>query len=591
MRTNRLLLPAALLALALAGPAQAASISAAPDRFVVPAGETFDLIISLTDGDSWEPPDVSALTRDFEIVDRRRASHAEMVNGKPVHVDQWVMTLLPRRTGTLTIPSLMLGGLASPTSQVQVTPASPGSAQADEGDLFVRVEAASTAPAYVQSDVPVTVRIFDAVGMRSGSMEKPIADGATFTEDGGQRSYVRTIGKRRYRVIEQSYLMRPQKSGAITIPPITLNASLPGFPGSGAGSDLSSLLGRSGMGGPPQRTVSVKSRPVTVNVLSRPEGVTGWFLPARGVTLSQEWSAPLDKVKVGDTLTRTLTLTAKAAGPNQLPPLESVPVDGLRQYVESSTTDATMVDGAAGAFLTRRISLVPTRPGPVTLPAIEVPWWNLATNKQEVAVLPAVTIDVQPGADMPAAPVAPAAVERSAAVSPPPASALDTAPAEGFSLAMLAGYWRSALLVALGLVGLGLLVVAGMRHRAGVAKATTPLQPGSVGPRRRRRITARGAAQDRAQLLATLRTACRKNAARTAHEAYVDLVRMGAFAAPSPELQRAADDLARHLYGDAGRRWVGKPLLTALERAERHAARAARRPSGARLAPLYPGGR
>ncbi|MFG1416701.1 BatD family protein [Xanthobacter sp. V0B-10] len=580
-------LPALLLAATLGTGAQAASLSAAPDRFVVTAGETFDFVLSLTDGESWQPPDVSALTRDFDIVDRRRASHAAMVNGKPVHVDQWVMTLAPKRTGTLTLPSLNVGGFASPPAQVQVVPApATGRAQASDEPLFVRVEAADT-PAFVQSDVPVTLRIYDSLGMRSGSMEKPVAEGATFTEDGGQRSYVKTSGRRRYRVIEQSYMMRPQRSGVITIPPVSLKASVPGFAGSGAASDLPGLLGRGAMGGLAERAVTVKSQPVNVTVQARPEGVSGWFLPARGVTISQEWSVPPGQMKVGDTITRTITITAKGASANQLPPIEAAPVDGLRQYEEDSHAEATLIDGVAGTVLTKRFSVVPTRPGPVSLPAIEVPWWNLAAARQEKAVLPAVTLDIRPSAESSPAP-APPPLPVAAASAPSP---VRDAAVEGEGPSSLLGWLRAHRLAAsvLGAVLVGVLVLAFVwRRRARAARGAMMAITPPAGARRRRRPPLRPVPHDPAQVLDDLLAACRKGEAGAAHAAYGRLVGLGAFAAPPPELDAAAEALARHLYGGDGRAWDGRAMLRALERARRQA-RAVKRPSGARLAPLYPG--
>ncbi len=593
-RPARHLLPATLaLLLALAAPTAAwsASVTAGPDRFVVPMGETFDYILTLTDGLGRDPPDVSALTRDFEIVDRRRTSQAEMRDGKPVHIDQWVMTLRPRRAGTLTLPSLTVDGLTTSPAQVQVL---PGGARRDTvraedaGPLFVRVEAADT-PAYVQSDIPVTLRIYDRIGMRGGAMDKPSAEGATFTADGGQRTYVTTIGKARYRVIEQSYLMTPQKSGTIEIPPLTLKARVPGFRGSSAGSDLAQILGRNGMGEVGEREETIRSQPVSVTVRPRPEGVTGWFLPARAVSLEQSWSAPVDAVKVGDTLTRTIRLKARGASPNQLPPLDPPPVEGLRQYAEDSRTDATLLDGEGAAVLTKTFSVVPSASGSLTLPALTVPWWNTATNRQETATLPAVTLQVRPAAGSPApTPTALAAPQSPTQPAPPPepvaspatawldpATLLAQLRAHRLGLSILTG-----VLVAL----LALLLWRPWRRHRPVANAT-PM------PRTGRRRPGAVSGLPRARLLADLIGACRRHDAVAAHTAYAALERQGAFADADPALAAAGTDLARHLYGADTRRWNGKALRTAVERATRASARAHRPARGARLAPLYPAGR
>lgn len=568
-------------------PAFAASVSAGPDRFVVPAGETFDYILTLTDGIGRDPPDVSALNRDFDIVERRRTSHGEMVDGKPVHIDQWVMTLRPKRSGTLPLPGLTVDGLTTPAAQVQVLPAGRRGAELRPEDataLFVRVEAADT-PAYVQGDIPVTLRIYDRVGMRGGAMDKPTAEGATFAPDGGQRTYVTTIGKARYRVVEQSYLMTPQKSGTIIIPPLKLQAKLPGFKGSSTGSDLSQILGRDWMGDAGERTETVQSQPVSVTVLPRPEGVSGWFLPARAVSLEQSWSPGPETAKVGDTLTRTIRLKATGASPNQLPPIDPPAVDGLRQYAEDSRSDATLLNGESGAVLTKSFSLVPTAPGPLTLPALSVPWWNTATNRQETAVLPAVTLTVRPAPASAAGVEAPAPAPTPAAAPPQPAAPQETAGARADAVAGLIALMQQHRLAASLLASLaaGLLLLLGwfrLRARSSVAHAT--------GPSGRRRRGLSVLPQSPAQLHAALADACRRNDAPGAHAAYLALARQGALPPTTPDLDAAAGALARALYGGKAGRWDGAALLKALHRAEQVQKRAARGPRGARLAPLYP---
>jgi hypothetical protein len=55
-------------------------------------------------------------------------------------------------------------------------------------------------------------------------------------------------------------------------------------------------------------------------------------------------------------------------------------------------------DQSSGMFLlgqrVEKFALVPTRAGKFSLPAIRVPWWDVATDQPREAVLPARTIEV-----------------------------------------------------------------------------------------------------------------------------------------------------------------------------------------------------
>ncbi len=194
--------------------------------------------------------------------------------------------------------------------------------------------------------------------------------------------------------------MRPQRSGTIEVPPVTLEAKVPAYTGGQLPPDIAGALGRPqppnpwDTNFPSVRDLTVQSNPLTVTVRERPADAKGWFLPARSLTISSEWAKPPKDVKVGEVLTRTIRVEAEGAGPNQLPPLTLAEVPGVRQYEEQSRTESAPVRGAPGALLTKTVSVVPTRSGTFTLPSIELGWWNTATQRQETATLPAETFTV-----------------------------------------------------------------------------------------------------------------------------------------------------------------------------------------------------
>ncbi|MEP9375717.1 BatD family protein [Aquabacter sp. CN5-332] len=591
---------ALLCACALFGarPGFAAALTVATDRTSVTVGETFTLILSLTGGDSTQPPDLSGIAKDFDIVDRRRTSRNATVDGKRSTVNEWILTLSPKRAGALTIPALSIVGLTSAPVRIAVAPAAPtaSSGQAEDRPIFIQVEVGDVSP-YVQSEIPVFVRIYDSVGMRSGSISRLTAEGATFTPQGDQESYLKTIGKTRYRVIEQGYLMLPQKSGTIQIQSVTLQANVPGYNGP-APSEMARLLGRGNVpmpwldGSMSGRDVTLRSDPVKVEVKPRPADAKGWFLPARRVMLTDAWSPALSQAKAGDTLTRTIKLEAVGASPNQLPPITAPEAEGVRQYDEDSRSENVLINGEAGAILTKTISVVLTRAGDVTLPAIDIPWWNTTTNTQEHAVLPAVTFKVQPGAatatatpqPVPvAAAAAPASTEAATAVAPSPWLAWwDWLRQEVFAL--------GAALVLVLVLGAALLW---WRSRRAASQAQ-PRATQSVRPQGARAVSGgslRSTERD-------LKSACRNNDPAAAHRAYLAWSRLDGAkgharlhpeAGPrTPQMQNAVKELRGHLYGAAPHAWNGAAFLTAFKAEQRAGQNGRRAPAGARLAPLYP---
>ncbi|MQT14983.1 protein BatD [Rhizobiales bacterium Sp-1] len=468
--------------------------------------------------------------------------------------------------------------------------ADPG--QAENRKLFVELDVKDQKP-FVQSDVPVTVRIYDSVGVRSGALEDPTADGATFTRQGDQRAYDKTIGGRRYRVIEQDYLMQPQRSGKIEIPAISLQANVPGDRRAGLPPDMAQLLGSSGFdmslvdsAFDPGRNVTVRSNPVDIDVQSRPADAKGWFLPARQVKLTETWSPDLAKARVGDTLTRKIRLEAVGAGLNQLPPLTMTDVAGVRQYEEASQTNSVPSSQGQTAVLDKTISVVPTAAGTVSLPPVEVGWWNTKTGKAETATLPAVTLNVAPAANGASAAPAPTAAPAAATPAPAPVAAEPPPVATDADGGILAywkqsPHWQLGLAAALAVIAGAAVALARFSRRSGVPAAVAE---------RREAFAEEGAERSIAQ---DLEAACRTNDAPRAHRAFLAWARHagykpGASDFRTPQLQAAADGLQRRLYAPEAGTWDGAGFLAAwrAEQKARGKADDAAAPRG--LMPLYP---
>lgn len=128
-----------------------------------------------------------------------------------------------------------------------------------------------------------------------------------------------------------------------------------------------------------------------------PAGITTHWLPARSVQLLEQWSEEPPKFVVGEPITRTLAVMADGLTAAQLPVVGHDLPAGLKSYPDQpqlkDTKDAKGVTG----LRQDKIALIPTQPGPLTLPAIELTWWNTDKKQLETTGLPERTVTVAAG--------------------------------------------------------------------------------------------------------------------------------------------------------------------------------------------------
>ena len=359
-----------------------AELSATADRRTIAMGETLRLTLL---GDAGEQPaeiDLTPLNRDWEVLSRSSATNARFINGQNQVTRTLEMELAPLREGTLTIPSLTTGGRRTTPLAIRVNP-EPVVAPGDELVLFdASVDERSV---YVQSEVILTVTLQQAINLDGGEISNfDIPDAVV--ENLERRSFQRRVGNRTWLVTELRYAVYPQKSGSLTIPAIGFTAR-------------EVQPGRSLLGARLGRRLRMASTPVEIDVKSVPTDFPGEvWLPARALTLEENWSIDPASLNVGDSTTRTLTLTARGLQGSQLPPLSSVQgaidIPELRFYPDQESIDQTeLAEGLQGQRVQSE-ALVARSGGTWTLPEIRVPWWNIETDRLEFATLPAKSVVV-----------------------------------------------------------------------------------------------------------------------------------------------------------------------------------------------------
>lgn len=368
-----------ILTLAVGMHAHAASLQVRPDSHVVDENGTFNLSIRLDSSAPDATPDLTPLERDFELLGQRTASQFRSINGRVEAWTDWVLTLRPRRTGQITIPSIQLGAIRSEPVTIEVKPIDPETRSRLAQLVHFETELSPESP-YVQAQLIVTRRLVYAEGTQLyGELPgEPVIEGAVVRALGDAQHRSELHEGKRYGVILQRFVVFAERSGTLTIPGAAIVASV--------------NMPRMDRGGLARRELRVASDPITVTVRPVPAGfpTDEPWLPAARVELLEDWQPPLEWA-VGHPHTRTLIVRAEAAAASRIAPLVLAHPDALKIYADPPEIAEQI--GAAGVIgiRTETMRLIPTQPGAIELPAPTIAWWNTTTDALEYARLPART--------------------------------------------------------------------------------------------------------------------------------------------------------------------------------------------------------
>jgi hypothetical protein len=363
------------------------AVSAAPrawlDRNRIALGETVTLNIATT---GMQAPDFASL-QEFSPRGHTSQRRFELVNGQATMRSLYTVVLRPQRAGRVTIPPVRVGRETTSPLTLDVSATAPQTPARAGDDVFIESIPDDLDP-YVQQAVGWVVRLYSAVPLVSGHLDQHTPDGAALQRIGDDAQYTREIGGRRYTVVERRYLLVPERSGELAVPAAT-------FEGRGVGGFFDSLFG-SIQGGSRGGTLQARGPTRVLQVRPVPAGAPQPWLPLHALKL--RYATTPDRLQAGRAATLAIELVADGATAAQLPDLELPPIDGVQVFAEPPQSDERFVDGRPRVTLTRRFSLVPAQAGPVRLPGLRVPWWDVGGGQRRVAELASLEWEVQPGA-------------------------------------------------------------------------------------------------------------------------------------------------------------------------------------------------
>ncbi|WP_286220169.1 BatD family protein [Marinobacter apostichopi] len=388
---NRLVISAirVLVLMAMATFLHAGELKVEPDRTRLYEGEVLTLTVTGSmkldidlsnlfnlDLSNLPSPDIEKVEPAFEVLGKNQRYNIRTVNNDMVGEITWTYQLAPQRSGKLTIPSLSFKDSTSKPVSIQVVSGSPPDQKvAASRDSFIELSA-DKAEVYVQEQLTMTIRLFFSGNLVRGELSEPEHPDAIIEPLGKQREYSRYRDGVRYRVVERRYALFPQQPGELTLPPIE-------FEGQARDASGKLIFLRD----------SEQLYPVPVNDV--PAGYTGdTWLPASGLTLEETGLPESLQVETGENLTRNITLRAAGLPAEALPPLPELAPEGLRSYPEAPERKTDITPAGLASSLSQTRALVPVQSGPLTLPEMRITWWDTTTDSEQVAVIPAKTLQV-----------------------------------------------------------------------------------------------------------------------------------------------------------------------------------------------------
>jgi hypothetical protein len=343
------------------------------------------------EGDQEMTPDLNELEQLFEIIGRSSQQSISIINGKMSAKRSLTLTLLPRQTGRLEIPPIRIGDETTEVLALEVTEQSQETIEANRDQVLLELSL-NKSRAYIEEEVILTLKIFQAPGIRAESLDAPQPSmPGTQLKLLNEERYSSERDGAEFNVIERQYAVFAYQSGRLEIGGAK-------YRGRTGGNRLFSLFSDPFTTPRQQpRVFRSESNQVTLEVMPIPESFTGdRWLPAKNLQIVESGLAQQTPILAGKPLTRRIMVLADGLTSAQLPAFEQALPSGIKLYEERPQLTETPTRTGISSSRQTAMTLIATKPGQYDLPAIEIPWWNTDTDRQEIARLAPVTVAIMP---------------------------------------------------------------------------------------------------------------------------------------------------------------------------------------------------
>lgn len=353
-------------------PSWALNVTASVSKTNISKDEVIQLKIVADEKLDGNKVSFDTLSNDFYVGRPSFSSSVNILNGTRTDSSVWTVAIAPQRLGKLVIPSFDVNGIATTPITLNVTMDEQTPTTADMVEVRTQL---SKSELYPKESAILDTRIIVKVDPRmlqNPNLKKPEGSGLQISPVSEPKQYQAVLDGVEVLIIDQSFRVIAEQSGEFAIQAPTLTGGV--------------LYGNTRTGGTKILTLDSESPKVNITVLPIPDNYNGIWLPTSNLTLNQDWQldggqkvdSPTVKITTGDSLTRTVTLTASGVTSEQLPDLTLAHPEGFRVYNEKPTFRD---NGDSSVTMTTKQVLIAKRSGEFVIPDLSVQWWDSLNKK------------------------------------------------------------------------------------------------------------------------------------------------------------------------------------------------------------------
>jgi len=390
----------ALLIILLCSSALAAEFSAGVDRTELALNNSLVLTIKLSDTTAKSSPDFSGVKELFDIVGIAQASNTTIINTKSSSSTEWHLTLKPKAQGNAIIPAITVdtshGKLSTEAIAVKIAASEPTSTIDKNSGIFTESSVDNKKP-YKFEPFIYTVKLFTTHDVRDVIFSPLELEGLTVKLNGAYKVYPSTYNGNPIHVIELSYIVTPLRSGQITIPGTKITGIYTTHKSTGFSGLFDSIFenARSNNVVSKSKEFTVQSKEFQLEILPPAANITPW-LPAKELYIKD--NIEQGDMMVGKPIKRIITIKALGLRGNQLPAIDSelTSSDDYKIYAEIPEINDHVENKIISSQRKDIYTIIPQKSGKITLPPIDIKWWNVKESKLMHATLPAKTLQIKP---------------------------------------------------------------------------------------------------------------------------------------------------------------------------------------------------